>query len=283
MDEQMRYFLVYCSPAGSTRHLAEVAAAELERLGNPCTLLAIGRRAAIEEAWQRLAAGGGPLCLYLGTPVYSAHALPPVMEFIAGLPAAASAWAVPLVTWGGATSGVALYEMTAALAAKGYRPVGAAKVLAVHSLMWQAEQPLGAGHPDAADDELLRGLVREVALRLAGGAAARLSPADLRCQPPAVFAQLQAASLELARQMLPPRVVDEELCTQCGTCAESCPVGAVSLEPFPVWGAACILCFNCMRECPAGAVQADLSPVHAYIRQRAATFAETPGSQVFLP
>ncbi len=279
-----QFCFVYCSPAGTTRHLAAVAAATLSGRGEACSLEEIGRPGTLAAVRERLTAHPGPLCLFLGSPVYSSHALPPVMEFIAGLPAGKTAVAVPYVTWGGATSGVALYEMAAALGEKNYRVVGAAKVLAVHSLMWQAESPLAAGHPDAADEKLMRQLAETVASRLAGPSLPAMLPLEvLRYQPPAAFEQMMGASLDLARRTLPPRQVDREICTRCGDCADACPVGAVSLEPFPSWGSACILCFNCMRLCPEGAVKADLGLVHEYIRRRAADFAETSGSQVFLP
>lgn len=52
---------------------------------------------------------------------------------------------VPFVTWGGACSGISLYEMGKELLNKRFTVLGAAKILAVHSLMWQLENPLGKG------------------------------------------------------------------------------------------------------------------------------------------
>ena len=34
---------------------------------------------------------------------------------------------------------------------KGFRIVGAAKVLAVHARMWRSDDPAGKGHPDQSD------------------------------------------------------------------------------------------------------------------------------------
>lgn len=45
---------------------------------------------------------------------------------------------------------------------KKFTLLGAAKILAVHSLMWQLEDPLGKGHPDADDDRMVEELVNHV-------------------------------------------------------------------------------------------------------------------------
>ncbi len=52
---------------------------------------------------------------------------------------------MPFATWGGVTSGLALPDLAEALQAKGFQPVGAAKVLAEHASMWAAPEPLAPG------------------------------------------------------------------------------------------------------------------------------------------
>ena len=49
--------------------------------------------------------------------------------------------------------------------------------------------------------------------------------------------------------------VDVEKCVQCGICEESCPVGALRLDPYPViTPEKCIECYCCHELCPEGAV-----------------------------
>ena len=55
----------------------------------------------IEETEERV-------CLFIGSPVYSSHALPLMMGFIARLPQRREAYAAPFATWGGVTSGLTL-------------------------------------------------------------------------------------------------------------------------------------------------------------------------------
>jgi hypothetical protein len=105
-------------------------------------------------------------CLFIGSPVYVSHAVPVVMECIAGLKENPGAFAVPFATWGGACSGISLYEMGKELLNKGFAILGGAKILAVHSLMWSLENALGKGHPDADDDHIVEELVDHINQKL---------------------------------------------------------------------------------------------------------------------
>lgn len=50
--------------------------------------------------------------------------------------------------------------------------------------------------------------------------------------------------------------LDEEICTQCGTCEEVCHAGAMRLDPYPtIDNQKCIYCFCCSEGCPEGALK----------------------------
>jgi len=50
-------------------------------------------------------------------------------------------------------------------------------------------------------------------------------------------------------------VPNENECTKCGVCQEHCPVGALSLNPYPqIDPDKCISCFCCMELCPQNAL-----------------------------
>ncbi len=282
---ELKSFVFYCSPAGTTRHLGEVIGQTLAALSCPVESCVLGRdEERVKRLLREIAESRERVCVFVGSPVYSSHALPLVMDLIDRLPRRPEAWAVPFVTWGAASSGVALAEMGSALAGRGYLLPGAAKVVAVHSLMWEAASPAGAGHPDAADDKIVAQLVREVVSSLRTPDPEPLAVEVLSYQPPAAAAVLAPQNLEMAKQLLPPREVDEKLCTQCGVCVDNCPVAALDLDPFPVCDdSSCIVCFNCVRLCPERAFSVDLNPIFEHIRKRARTFMESPASVIFLP
>lgn len=49
--------------------------------------------------------------------------------------------------------------------------------------------------------------------------------------------------------------VNREKCQLAGTCARVCPVGAISLEPYPVIKEDCINCYCCYENCASGGIE----------------------------
>lgn len=276
-----KILIAYLSPAGSTARVARVIQRAAEALGVPAELLDLSRRPDPQSLAAPAGEAQGNRCLYIGSPVYAAHPVPPVMDFIERLPAAENACAVPFVTWGHVSSGVALAEMATALNSRGYPVIGAAKIVALHSLMWTSESPLGQAHPDADDDRAVEALVQRVDAKLRTARPERLAADTLAYQPEELARQMTARTFEAAKANYPRRQVDRERCTECGLCADQCPTAAIDLSPWPEFGPACIFCFNCVRLCPEAAIAADLEPIRAFIRQRSEQLCERPLTQVF--
>lgn len=263
--------IAYLSPAGSTRRVATVierVLAESEAFAPlTCDLALEADHAAALDQLQ----GGSPLLL-VGSPVYRDLAIPPVMQFIHSLPAVESGRAAVFVTWGGASSGLALWQMAAALSEKGYAIVGAAKVLGQHSMMWEESDPIGAGRPNGADDDQVAAWVGAIA----DGARAPISLDELRYQSEG-FENGVLERMDAPWAVI-PKTVASESCTECGTCESVCPVAAVTLAPQPVFSDNCFDCFNCIRECPEGAISPamPLAKISAMIRERVETLDERP-------
>ncbi len=282
MAGQKTAWIVYCSPSGATRHVAGVIRDTFRELGGECVEKDLGKRNGGDAPGPDLLRTAPPACLFIGSPVYVSHPVPPVMAFISGLPEGTGVPAVPFVTWGGACSGVALHDMGTALHEKGMTVVGAAKILALHSMMWRSPDPVGKGHPDAGDDRIIREMVRGVYEKLNTGAPAGIPLPDLAYYPENVRREMAKVTLKEAKPHLPAREVDPDLCTQCGICSEVCPVDAITFSPYPEFDESCIYCFNCVRECPEDAIRTDLSGAETRIRQRAEQFSERPLSRIFL-
>lgn len=274
--------LVYCSPAGSTAHVAHVMGRKIAELETPVTTIDLGDDPDIDFIIPQLFDAKDNICLYIGSPVYAAHPVPPVMAFIDRMPRATNGFSVPFVTWGAVTSGIALYEMGTALARKGYPVLGAAKVIARHSMMWTAEEPLGLGHPNAEDDRMIETMLEAVAAKLRKTDPPTLAPSILDYQERSVRDHMAQMSFEQARTRFPQIDVVKERCTLCGICVENCPVEAIQLTDSPKIGPVCIHCLNCVRLCPEAAIQADLQPVFERIRALANRVKEHPGTQIFI-
>jgi len=275
-------FVVYCSPAGTTHHVSQVIVNKLQELKVEvieCDLSKKFRETAIITKINRVKNNA---CLFVGSPVYVSHAIPPVMNFIARLPKNSQMPAVPFVTWGGATSGIALYEMGKALAEKNMTVIGGAKILAKHSMMWQMKNPLGKNHPDETDDQMIQKMITGILERIATGNNGAIDLSKLAYYPSEIMSEMEKTTLKKAKSHMPKRKVDEDACTECKECSSVCPTDAISFNPYPEFEKNCIFCFNCVRLCPEDAIKADFSKVEKRIRARAEQFKETPPSQIFL-
>jgi ferredoxin/flavodoxin len=278
----MHHFVVYCSPSGSTRRVAGVIADKLADLGLATGVFDLGESRDRQELEKLCSDLPSPRCLWIGTPVYVDHMVPPVQNFIMSLPKDGETYAVPFITWGGVNSGVTLAEMGSSLMEKGSTLLGAAKVLAVHSSMWALEHPLGEGHPDSGDDAAVRKLVDAVHEKLASGTKAPLPLKVLDYQSDAIKEAARKKNIAMAKKAYAKLEADVEKCTQCGQCAAMCPAGAITLNPYPQFAEECFICLKCVRECPEGAIPQDMVTAGKRILDMAAAVNEPPRTDIFV-
>lgn len=279
---ESRILIVSSSPAGSTRRVSRIIRDELQRRGNNPLSFDIGIKKQLDALRSELEDLPPGSCIFIGSPVYAFHAVPPIMKLLSRLEKTAGHYAVPFVTWGGVSSGVALHEMAQMLCDRGYQIIGAAKVIAVHSMMWQSISPLGEEHPNAEDEALIKDLAKRMAEKLTQGHCDCISLEELNDQPDDARKLMEEYTLKAAKKVLPPRRLKMNQCTFCAVCMELCPARAIRLTPYPTISSECFFCFNCVRHCPEGALSADLSQVEERIRDRAEKYAERPLSQVFV-
>ncbi|MDR2550932.1 MAG: EFR1 family ferrodoxin [Desulfobulbus sp.] len=279
-----KHIVAFFSPAGTTRRIAQTIRDRLLHNNCDCVLIELGQNdQSLQQHVQAMRQNG--CCLWIGSPVYCDHAVPLVHAFIDQLPAPASRCAaVPFVAWGGVTSGLALLEMAQHLREKGYTPLGAAKVLSVHSSTWNVAQPLAAGHPDQGDLAQIQALVDHIVAALDRPQTPLLALDRLDYLSPALRADAATKSLAAAKAAMPPLAADEERCLQCGDCAEGCPVAAITLNPFPaIDRTACVLCLQCVRNCPQQAFPFNGEQLAARIADMAAKSDENKATEIFCP
>jgi ferredoxin len=275
-------FIVFCSPAGATRHVADVIGRELNRLRADVLSFDLGRERDWSGVQKVIASAAEGACLFIGSPVYRAFAIPPVMTFIQTLSKVQQINAVPFVTWGAVSSGIALWQMGKSLEDKGFCISGAIKVVGFHSLMFESNEPLGEGRPSAEDDQVVKQFARAIHKGLIHDSIIPLQLDDLDYQPQERASEKKAGLTSPWK--VTPKMVDEEKCTQCGICQQECPAGTITLTPYPNYGKNCFDCFNCKRLCPEEAIQstADQITRAAQIRKLAKTLRERPYTQTYI-
>lgn len=276
----MQHYIAGFSPAGTTRKVAERIWQALQKQQIEAVMADLSVHGA--PLASVLIDAAAPCVLWLGSPVYCDHALPPVMAQIAALPGGLKGYSVPYVTWGGVCSGLALMEMGHALAAKELAPVAAAKILAEHSSTWDTLKPWEAGRPHGQDLALIDTLVEQVLQRLQGENPQPLDLAKLNYLSKAQQADVALKSLAKAKAAMGTPKADDSLCVQCGECVQACPTGAMSLSPTPqVETELCIVCQQCVRVCPEQAFPHNGEQAAQRIAGMAAASAEEKVSAIF--
>lgn len=94
MDTKL--FIVFSSPAGSTRRVAETIKRGFSRENADPSLVDLGKVTDVSEIMDRIQKAGQRVCLFIGSPVYRDAAVPPVVNFVEALPKIDGAMAVPL-------------------------------------------------------------------------------------------------------------------------------------------------------------------------------------------
>jgi len=241
--------IVYFSQTGATRQVAEAVSAGLRGQGLQCKTV---------ELLKADAGQAGRLdILGIGTPVFYYKEPAIVKRFIEQLPKVKGKPAFTFITHGGNPVNT-LRRMQKLLARRGYTVVNSFSCSGFDSYPMYLKSFREWGRPNAADLQAARDFGERLAVecrwlrdekrfalpkyKFVGGKYLLLS---------------QVLKGGMMKRTFPAHTVDEQVCTRCGTCARSCPTGAISLEPYPRVSEACLWCYLCERICPVQAFTND--------------------------
>ena len=187
-----------------------------------------------------------------GMPTYAGRLpnlmLPYLKEFVKGN----GALAVPVVTFGNRNFDNSLIELRDILEANGFHTVAAAACSCEHSFSYE----LGAGRPDEEDLKEIRDFAGRIVSKLVEIEKQHTEATPV--QVPGIPAHQNhggyyqprdrhGVSIDI-RKVKP--LTDMEKCTQCGFCAEICPMGAIDHEDVSKVPGICIKCGACEKKCP---------------------------------
>jgi ferredoxin len=157
------------------------------------------------------------------------------------------------VVYGNRAYDNALLELKDLVASRGCLPIACAAYVGEHAFS-SAELPVAAGRPNADDLLHARGFGQRVRAKVESIS----SPAQLLDFPvPGVrpyggITQLWDVDF----------IAVDASCTQCGLCAQVCPMGAIDPDDSArIDHVKCITCCACIKNCPQGARTMKAGPV----------------------
>lgn len=182
------------------------------------------------------------LCVIVA-PVYGGRVAETAMQRLEGI-CAKGCPVIPVVVYGNRDYEDALVELTDWTVEQGFVPVAGAAFIGEHSYS-RPDRPVAANRPDAHD--LLE------ASRLGKKVVEDLENIELTRFPELKVKGNRPYKVKGNKTPQAPVVV-KKLCTQCGFCAEICPVEAIDVRNEMVSDAeCCIKCCACVKECPQNA------------------------------
>jgi ferredoxin len=179
--------------------------------------------------------------LVIGVPVYMGRVPALLTEWLHAIQAHNTP-AVCVVVYGNRVYEDALLELNDILTGCGCRTIAGAAYIGEHSFS-SSETPTAEDRPDAGDlkhAELFGHKIRE---KLQSGSSVdRISDVTIPgCHPYRGDSKLWVVDF----------IAVSDECTQCGVCAEGCPVGAIDPEDSSVIDTErCITCCACIKHCP---------------------------------
>jgi ferredoxin/flavodoxin len=255
----IRVAIVYFSPSGSTKKVAEAYRKSLVGAGAKVQMLSLERNKTIFEDHEGTAfwAQLEPYDLLLiGGPIYIKHMQYHLMDVLYEAPFAnqgTGRHAAVFSTFGKVCAGVGLAEAASILSQKGYAIISGLDVDAVHSATRLFPEPVSQGLPSKELDTWIKtsvdSMLETVGKSKKGNLDLILSK-RFEDNP-----ELKDEKTVLAHY--PVVVFDETKCISCGRCVKACPTLDLSLVgalPKHRKESQCIHCTNCLVVCPADAV-----------------------------
>ena len=238
--------VVYYSPTGTTKAVVQGVARGLD--ADAIEFIDITKPSARKRP---IEISGNELFI-VAVPVYMGRVPALLDEWLSAIKADNTP-AVGVVVYGNRAYENALLELRDILKGRGCIPIAGGAYIGEHSFS-SAETPTAAGRPDGADLAHAESFGRKIREKLES-----VSSVD-QCPDLAIPGEYPYGGVTELWSVDFILVSDE--CTQCGICAEACPVGAINPDKSDLIDKEkCITCCACIKICPENARTMKDSPV----------------------
>ena len=155
---------------------------------------------------------------------------------------------IPISVYGNRNYDESLREMLILAEKHGFIPIAAAAMISQHAFSTH----IGKGRPDASDFELLTDFSKKITEKILSNPDFTAIAYDRDTPIWPYYTPLKADHTP-ARFLKAKPVTDIKKCTNCGICAEKCPMGSISSDDFSDISGICIKCQACVKFCPTHA------------------------------
>lgn len=239
--------LIYYSPTGTTKQV-------VRKIGKNTGLkLTCEYNIASNKALPNAEVTNSSLTI-IGLPVYAGRLPITVIEALKKLKSNQSP-VVIVVVYGNRAYEDSLLELKEIVSNCGFNIIAGAAFIGEHSFSTN-QKPIAQNRPDKQDLEKCREFAHMVCDKLKSfDNFATQNQIDTPGNIPYRERKPHSARVH-------PKV-DNDLCTLCGICVESCPVNAIIInEMVEINGKLCTLCCACVKSCPEMAISLDNIPIN---------------------
>lgn len=194
----------------------------------------------------------------VAVPVYGGHVAPLALQRLEQIKGNDTP-AVAVVVYGNRHYEEALNQLADFLGSHGFCIIAAGTFIGEHSYSTQ-ESPISAGRPDAEDIRFAEQFGASVMQKLSSNPDTEaidvhaIEPPMQDAETMILFKKTVMGWMQEGIPMPSAPQVNGELCTACGTCADSCPTHAIPASaPSTTDAEKCIKCCACVKACPLGA------------------------------
>ncbi len=293
----MKIAIILFSPSGNTLKVTEMLEHELKRRNQEVQLINITKekQVFIEKKVRNFLIDNVKQhdILLIGCPVYAHHLQYHIQDLIKELPKPDSIWgkyAIPYVTYGGISSGIALKEAAELLKNSGRYIQAGMKVTAPHRMTraFMADE----FNNDKLIEKNLPQVIELVNRIMQLNNINRLKYNSNSLYYNGLTTTLKANLIfkeKLWHEKRYPKIsIDPKICTNCGKCVTNCPVIHLTIKSDAVMEnnlSPCIHCMNCVTGCPnkAMTIIGDLEKGRAFMTKMIAKHGnkEKPATAVY--